>query len=215
MPVITTGDQKKEFYVVFKILIEACIHWLQKGGLPLDLIKIVLLEGSEFNNNAVIEFSKLKNDFYSVNNDNCKDESDLIKYDVFISYSHKNTYEAYALVDKIKSVRPNIRIFIDKLELNTGVAWQQNLFEALESSKTVICLYSPDYLQSKVCKDEFHAAWIMHRENEKSNILFPILLYSVELPIHMQLIQFEDVREGNLDRMYLTVNNFLNAHFPH
>lgn len=210
MPVLASGNQMEDSDTMLKVLIDACIHWLNEGRLPLDVVKIVLLEGRDCSS-AISEFSKAKKKLELAAKRT--PGNDPYTYDLFVSYSHKNMTEANQLVNEIKNKKPDIRIFIDKAELTTGLAWQQSLFESLENSRTVICLYSPEYLNSKVCKDEFHVAWLRHREDE-SGVLFPILLYSSELPKHMQLIQFEDVREGNLDRLQISANNYLKKHFP-
>lgn len=206
MPLLASGDQGEKSDTMLKVLVEACIHWLNEGRLPLNLVKIVLLEGQDINESLAV-FKNAKNQINKASKDNFT--ADKFKYDLFVSYSHRNVSEANALVNEIKENRPDLRIFIDRLELNPGSAWQAEIFDALEKSKTVICLYSPEYLNSKVCKDEFNVAWLMHREDNEFGVLYPILIYSTELPKHMQLIQFEDVREGDLDRLRISAQSYL------
>ena len=96
--------------------------------------------------------------------------------------------------------RPSIRLFLDRLELQAGAAWQQHIFESLDVSRKVVCLYSPAYLASKVCKEEFNIALMHHRESH-AGVLLPIYLRSAELPGYMRAIQYEDAREGESARI--------------
>ena len=41
-------------------------------------------------------------------------------YDIFISYSHKNTQQATGLFEKLQDQDPNLKIFFDNEELKTG-----------------------------------------------------------------------------------------------
>src|SRR5262249_15680781 len=100
------------------------------------------------------------------------------------------------LVRELWEHQPALRVFVDRLELHPGAAWQQHIFDALDASRKVICIFSPDYLTSKVCKEEFNIALFRHRDSEQG-VLLPLYLYTAELPTYMKLIQCEDVREGD------------------
>jgi len=52
-------------------------------------------------------------------------------YDVFISYSHQNKSHANKVLETLKSLAPDLRIFIDTAGLNTGTSWQQILYNAI------------------------------------------------------------------------------------
>jgi len=93
-----------------------------------------------------------------------------------------------------------LRIFVDRLELRTGAAWQQHIFDSLEESRKVICVFSPEYLASKVCKEEFNIALFRHRE-AADGVILPVYLLSAALPTYMKLVQYEDVREGDRLKM--------------
>lgn len=54
-----------------------------------------------------------------------------LSYDVFISYSHQNKTHANKVLETLKSLEPDLRIFIDTAGLNTGTSWQQILYNAL------------------------------------------------------------------------------------
>lgn len=119
-------------------------------------------------------------------------------YDFFISYSRRNSEAALFIYNELMRLRPQTRIFLDKKELEAGVAWQIELYEALDDCRQVIALLSPDYLLSKVCKEEYHIALMRHRQNN-GGVLVPIYLHEAKLPTYMRLYQFHDCREANRD----------------
>ena len=85
---------------------------------------------------------------------------------------------------------------MDRLELRPGAAWQQHIFDSIDISRKVICILSPDYLSSKVCKEEFNIALFRHRE-AADGVLLPIYLNTAELPTYMKLVHYADVRESD------------------
>jgi hypothetical protein len=60
----------------------------------------------------------------------------------------------------------------------------------------MICVFSPDYVASKVCKEEFNIALFRHRESA-DGVLLPVYLYSADLPTYFKLVQYADVREAD------------------
>jgi len=93
---------------------------------------------------------KLKNSDKALSLDN--------QYDVFISYSHKDTNVANAIVEFMKKLEPNWNIFIDQSSLRAGSAWQKKLYTSIENSKVVLALLSYNYMESKVCQEEYNLA---------------------------------------------------------
>ncbi len=70
---------------------------------------------------------------------------------------------------------------------------------AIDDCNKVLTFYSPSYLDSKVCIEEFNIALCRHRESEDP-VLLPVYLYSASLPTYMRLVQFSDCREFNLGK---------------
>jgi hypothetical protein len=197
MPLVTTGSQRSAMLDVLEPLLEAAVHWMQIG-LPLKTLKIVQyseLKAAEmkgmfavlkrrYENAAPVEPTPVQQ----------------FKYDLFISYSHTNAAEALFLADELRKAKPDIRLFFDQRELNAGAAWQYELYEALDDCRKVITLYSPTYLSSKVCREEYNIALFRHRETD-DGVLIPVYLYSTDLPTYMNLVQFIDCREGSKDKL--------------
>lgn len=190
MSLVATGGQKVPLADILEPLLNAAVHWLNVG-LPVDVLKIV-----EYSELKAAElkgaFSILKRQLKTVR----QEWTSSYKYDAFISYSHANTDEVLTIVEELQALKPDIRIFFDRKNLNTGMAWQEELYEALDDCNKVIAVYSPTYLKSKVCKEEFNIALFRHRDSEQG-VLLPIYLQSTELPTYMKLIQFIDLRNKN------------------
>ena len=55
---------------------------------------------------------------------------------------------------------------------------------------------STSHLASKVCKEEFNIAWVRSRETDR-DIIFPVYLYSANLPTYMKYRSYLDCREGD------------------
>ncbi|CAN5330626.1 hypothetical protein BH10PSE6_BH10PSE6_46360 [soil metagenome] len=111
-------------------------------------------------------------------------------YDVFISYSRKDEEAAKHLHKCLTEPPHALKVFIDKQAIDIGAAWQQEIFDALENCRSTAVLYSPDFLQSKVCKEEFNIAWMRRRETDAP--VFPLLVREVALPTYMRLVNYVD-----------------------
>ncbi|MBC7821263.1 MAG: toll/interleukin-1 receptor domain-containing protein [Planctomycetaceae bacterium] len=122
------------------------------------------------------------------------------QFDLFVSYSHQDKLEVDYLVKIIKEVRPSARVFLDRMELQPGAVWQQHLFEVIDQSRKVMAVFSPQYLASKVCLDEYNIAHFRHRESP-DGVLEPIYLHTAPLPTYMKLVQFIDAREGDWSQL--------------
>lgn len=120
----------------------------------------------------------------------------LAEFDVFISYARANAAESEALERALRALRPGIRIFVDRKEIDIGSAWQPEIFESLDHCRKVVAMLSPAYLGSKVCKEEFNIAWIRGRESD-TDVIFPVYLYTTALPTYMKYRNYFDCREGD------------------
>jgi hypothetical protein len=191
MPLLASGDQGESPEVMLEALTDTSVHWLSVG-LPLDRIKIVIRDSD--NSQSLLEtFARVKQRHADVPSEAPQPS---FRFDLFVSYSHKNKAEVDDLVKELHGRGPALRIFVDRMELRAGAAWQQHIFDSLDQSRKVICAFSPDYLASKVCKEEFNIALFRHRE-ASDGVLLPLYLYTAELPTYMKLVQYEDVREGD------------------
>ena len=204
MPIVAAGNQGYSISTMLVPLLEAAIQWM-KRGLPLDCIKIVAYS-DEQGREAIKVFSQRKILYQ---------QSELlsqsqIEYDVFISYARENNKEIELFEKELIRSHPNIRIFLDRNEIDIGSPWQPQIFESLDKCRKVVVFFSPDYLKSKVCKEEFNIAWIRCRETDQE-ILFPLYLYSTYLPTYMKYRNYFDCREGDETKLRTASRRLLAA----
>lgn len=120
------------------------------------------------------------------------------EYDVFISYAHEDDAPVGVLVEYLRN--DSLRLFLDRLELSEGSAWQPAILSAIDRCKRLVAVYSPAYVQSKVCQEEFNIAWARGRKLQ-TDMIFPVYWETADLPTYMDMLLYADCRErqsGNL-----------------
>lgn len=130
------------------------------------------------------------------------------KYDVFISYKNHDLtigwvtqFEKmlkYCLTQDLGGRDPNI--FFDKESIDTGTKWPRELQEGLKYSKTIVCIWTPEYFKSNWCLSE----WLSFEEREKIfykdkiNLIFPLRFHDGEhYPENAKERQSIDIRKYN------------------
>lgn len=202
MPLVASGDVGEPAEAILGPLVQAATAWM-KAGMPLRHLKIVE-RSPEKAERAREQFAELKGaiepQFRSANSATAAPPSTSRKlYDLFISYCRSNSDAVDSMVEYLRSLRSDVTIFLDRLELDPGVAWQAKIYDALDGCRKVVSFYSPDYLASKMCQEEYNIARI--REREEGGVLFPIYLYSAQLPASWRTINYEDCREADVARL--------------
>ena len=185
-------------------LVEAAANWMS-SGLPIDCLKIICLPSQNVEALTAL-FAQLKTQYGAESTE----QPSGFSYDFFVSYAHKDSREVDLFLDILSSQSQNLNIFLDKKNLNPGSAWQREIYEAIDNCSKVLTFYSPSYLDSKVCIEEFNIALCRHRESDEP-ILLPVYLYSANLPTYMKLIQFSDCREFNLNKFPEIAQNFIHT----
>lgn len=196
MPLLATGRQRAPKVEMLRAMLEAASNWMA-AGLTLEQLQIVLSPTTSANDLA--ELTAAFAEFRSALRQAPKEPDQEDAYDLFISYSHKDEHAAQELVGLIRGLNPELKVFVDRLSLDPGSAWQREIFQAIDASRRVVCLYSPDYLESQVCQEEFHIGLLRHRE--QGDVLLPAYLRSAQLPSFMRLVQYLDVREGERPKL--------------
>jgi hypothetical protein len=195
MPVLAAGDQGYDAVIMLRAIFDAATHWLA-NGLPLQTVKLVIYSPGAVDR-LHAAFTKLAGTSTTATKPRPAPPDQSAPYDFFVSYAREDGFAVDALVDGLKVENSDVRIFVDKLELNVGESWQAELDRALESCRRVVALYSPAYLDSKVCIEEFNMARVRHRESP-TPVLTPIYLRTATLPLYMRTLQYFDCREANL-----------------
>ena len=87
-------------------------------------------------------------------------------------------------------------LFVDEDCIETGDRWPERLRESLKLSRCMICVWSPEYFQSKWCMSE----WMSFREREKllnmtsHGLIAPVRFHDGEhFPQEAQKVQWTDV----------------------
>ena len=196
LPVVAAGDQGHTLDEMLSPLLDAALHWLD-AGLPLDAIKIVVRSDGQ----AQVAQRLFSDKKLAYLRSPSAPTAQPMDYDIFISYSRANASESEALEQALRQAQPGIRVFVDRNEIDIGSAWQPQIFENLDRCRKVVALLSPDYVGSKVCKEEFNIAWIRSREAE-DDVIFPIYLFTAErLPTYMKYRNYFDCREGDRSKI--------------
>jgi len=205
MPLVAAGDQGYNVAAMLVPLLEAATHWLE-SGLPLERIKIVT--HSDAHAKKALEILSTQRSKYGQSAPTPAMTG--MDFDVFISYARENVQESETMEQALRAIRPDIRIFMDRKEIDIGSAWQPEIFESLDKCHKVVALLSPDYLGSKVCKEEFNIAWIRARETDQ-DVIFPVYLYTAALPTYMKYRNFFDCREGDQSKISEASKRLLSA----
>ncbi|MBK8554300.1 MAG: toll/interleukin-1 receptor domain-containing protein [Lewinellaceae bacterium] len=204
MPLVATGKRGAKPLEILEAILEAAVQWMAHG-MPLKDLHIV-----EHNETKASEvsgaFEILKRQYARFGKPRRR-----YAYDMFVSYSHENTDAVMRVMDRVQALRPELEVFLDRQDLNAGSVWQQELYDALDDCGKVLAFYSPDYLNSKVCKEEFNIAIFRHRDSEEG-ILIPVYIMEASLPTYMKLIQFIDAR-AEIAQSPEAVADLILAHF--
>lgn len=196
MPIVATGDQGYAVTLILDPLLEAAVHWIEHG-MPVEDIKIVTYSDYQAKEAHVL-FSKKKIGFVKPLSSPPTNE---MQYDVFISYAREDYEYVDKFINTLLNERPKIRIFIDRVDIDVGIPWQPKIFESLDNCRCVVPVFSPSYLKSKMCKEEFNIAWVRSRETDDDDILFPIFLFTAKLPTYMKYRGYIDCREGDVNKL--------------
>ncbi|MGA7312938.1 MAG: toll/interleukin-1 receptor domain-containing protein [Silvibacterium sp.] len=96
------------------------------------------------------------------------------QYEAFFSYKRDVESDAwhYTVMEKLRYWlryelnQLDVPVFFDTEEIRTGMRWRNKISQALISSKTIVCLWSPLYFQSEWCVSEWQTfAEREHRYN--------------------------------------------------
>ena len=102
--------------------------------------------------------------------------------------------------------------FFDKQNLETGDRWGRALTDALQTSRTLVCLYSPNYFKSDYCGKEFQlfrtrlARYAEERRIDEPPLILPVLwdspyIIAEEMPASLAAMQMQ-YKHGDLGETY-------------
>jgi hypothetical protein len=202
MSLVASGDARWPRDEIFEPLLTAAVRWLE-SGLRIDVIKIV-----ERDRDKAEALRQMMARFQS-KPPGPLERTKGYSYDVFISYSRHDGDAADYLTSQLQAHESRPTVFHDKLSINPGASWQRQIWEALDACRKVVALYSPTYLTSKVCQEEYEIAWLRHRES--GNVLVPLYLVTADLPPHIRIANYTDCRESDQARLLASIPKILSA----
>jgi TIR domain len=83
-----------------------------------------------------------------------------INYDVFLSYSTLDKDEAREIFSLL--TQNNLKVFLSEKEIKPSSKWENDIKEALSSSKLLCILATPNSLKSEWVTTEWGAAWVQN-----------------------------------------------------
>lgn len=110
------------------------------------------------------------------------------KYDLFLSYRvSSDAALVTTLYDKIKAQQPELKVFLDKKELEAGVSWENGFSEAIMSSRMVAIVMSRRTFacdHGSTCKACLHNIARLESEEYCDNVILGSLpLLTPPLPL--------------------------------
>ncbi|GAB5493937.1 MAG: hypothetical protein Phog2KO_41520 [Phototrophicaceae bacterium] len=113
------------------------------------------------------------------------------KYDVFISYSSKDSewVDKY-LLPVLKGKK--IRYCIDREHFEIGVLAHQNMTESIRNSRKTLLVLSSNYLESDWSTFEFYLSSYMDPATRATRILPILIQENISLPEHIHMITYLD-----------------------
>jgi hypothetical protein len=194
MPLLSTGVAAVPIADMIEPLVDAAKHWM-KNGLPIK--RLMLVEHSETKAYEMKGAFSLLKKWYEKDASGHDTTTD---YDIFISYCQKNSTEADLVHHELLQQKSHLKIFMDRMELEPGMAWQQKIFNSLVRCRKIMTLYSPAYLSSNACQEEFNIAQLLHLK--KKDVLFPVYLFNADpLPQYMTFWHYMDCREADVMKL--------------
>ena len=130
-------------------------------------------------------------------------------YDLFISYSHRQTEAVHEFVKAIQEKKNSLNIFYDRNSIPAGGMWIRKISDAIQHSKSVLCILTPEYSKSDVCWAEFQCAKVMELRTKKSIIKTINFIKDADMPPMFALYSYIDCTEADVQKLKSSVNQFI------
>lgn len=127
-------------------------------------------------------------------------------FDLFISYSHFQSQQVAELVKALKEKDSSLKIFYDRSSIAPGAMWIRLISDAIQHSKQVVCILSPQYRDSDACWDEFQCAKAKEFRTKTSVIKTINFITDADMPLIMAVYSYIDCTEGDINKLKDAVN---------
>ncbi|MCL4709099.1 TIR domain-containing protein [bacterium] len=100
---------------------------------------------------------------------NYQNKTMTLQYDIFISYSHRDSQLANSIYSKLKGA--GLRCFLAEKDISASELWEDKIREAIRSAQRILLLITPHSKDSHWVVAEAGAAWALGKQ------LIPALAY--------------------------------------
>lgn len=113
------------------------------------------------------------------------------KYDVFISYSHRDK----SFVNKLTSllIESGIAVFFDEADIAVGDSLADSLHRAVQDARYVLVVMSPDYFASLWATKELELGLSQEFESDRTKVI-PLLYRDCDIPPLLKTKVYADFR---------------------
>lgn len=134
-------------------------------------------------------------------------------YDVFISYSRDDENARWVernVVEPLRAARRAdgrpLEIFVDKKQIRWGMAWYEEIVEALWGSRFVVAVYTARYFERPMCTEELATA-MRRRVDDPAFAILPVSRVGSGIPPQFAGIQYQDAAQAPhfMDEIILAV----------
>ena len=130
--------------------------------------------------------------FHPFDRDECAGEE--MTYDVFISYAHGDKELAKELLEFLEN--NGCKVCYHQRDFMPGEPIYENILEAIYTSKRVLCLVTPSFLQSDYCLDEFSIAQSYNVENKRRRlVIMKNEVFDVDVMVDEEPTECDQLRE--------------------
>lgn len=109
------------------------------------------------------------------------------KSKIFFSYSRSDAEFALQLARSLRS--EGILVWIDQVDIPTGVPWDRAIEDALESAGSLLVILSPSAVDSENVRDELSLAL------DRKKQIIPLLYRPCNVPFRLRRLQYIDFTE--------------------
>ncbi|MDJ0838291.1 MAG: TIR domain-containing protein [Acidobacteriota bacterium] len=113
-------------------------------------------------------------------------------YDVFISYSHKDTWVRDWLLPRLEDA--GLKVCIDYRDFEIGKAVFQNITDSIRNSRHTLAICSPNWVESQWTHFEALLLQTKDPTGLKKKML-PLMYQDCELPEHLEIFTWADFRD--------------------
>jgi hypothetical protein len=136
-------------------------------------------------------------------------EGERMTYDIFLSHASEDREFAYKTVERLEREESHLpkggyKVCFHERDSDLGSFLTENIQQAIDGSKRVVCLLTRHFIESEWCMTEFRAAWSQSQKLRKRRLIaikWPEvdgLLESGAKAMNQLLLAQSDIRFDNL-----------------